>query len=233
MSAELGVYADHGVRLTDASRSTIYGLWAAPTEHQAGAEDRPVRRGAHRQDQECDPLRSLRRGGPPQRSRHGCAATTGSGWAAKSVLRLMPHAGSARFAAGQGQAKAQAPRRHDHPAVTQPAVGHRRHHGLHNPRRLGVGVRCHRSPHRRGLGLGGPPGRPLRRPGADLLKRSGTDSESWERTSPAAWPWEHDWGPQYTSGRFTGAHGGALSGLADGSDRIVSIAGPASHAGEL
>ena len=50
----------------------------------------------------------------------------------------------------------------------EPAVGHRRDHGLDPDRRLGVGVLRGGSLHRRGVGACGQDRRPLRRPPAGL-----------------------------------------------------------------
>ena len=86
----------------------------------------------------------------------------------KRVLRLLRREGLLAPQRVRGRRK---PRLHDGtiiPDGAQPALGHRRHHGLDPDRRLGVGVCLCGSLHRRGLDPRGQGRRPLRRPAAGL-----------------------------------------------------------------
>jgi hypothetical protein len=73
----------------------------------------------------------------------------------KRVLRLLRQEGLLAPQRARGRRKPCPHDSRDHPPSTERAVGHRCHHGLDPGRRLGVGVRCGRSLHRRGVGARG------------------------------------------------------------------------------
>ncbi len=187
-------------RILDAPRSTIYHRRAKETERRRPGPPTDI------DDEQL--LRAIR---PVLANSPFCAEgyrklrarlrrEQGISTSGKRVLRLMRRAG---LLAPQRARRRRTPRPHDGTILPAPALGRRRHDGLHPLRRLGVGVLLRGPLHGRGVGARSAIGdrHAALQPVYDaVLDRWGELRGDVARGLAV----RHDWGPQYRSAHFLG-----------------------------